>query len=488
MTDLQLGPGAMTVLAVYLLSLLLVGMWGRLKRVDDSMSDHYLGGRDLGFAVLLLTLFATQYSGNTLFGFTGQAYRIGYAWLASVHAVMFIVVGYLAFAPKLYSLSRREGFITPADYVRYRFPSRTLRLLVTLCMLFALANYTLAQLKVMGHAVEGLSGGRLSALEGIVALAAVMVVYETLGGMRSVAWTDAIQGILLFLGFALIFVLVENRMGGLGAATRELRIIAPEKIAVPDLRTCVGWLSFVILIGVGGSIYPQAIQRIFAARLAKTLRHSLSVMAVLPLVSVLAVFALGIIAIVQFPGLGKAESDQVLALILRDVMSTGALGYWVVVMVLAAIVAALMSTADSALLTISSMVSHDIYGVYLRPKAGQGELTRVGKYSSWAMIALMVWVSTLENLTLVDLLVLKFEVLVQVAPAFYLGLNWPQLRTSSVLSGLIVGLTVSLTFWALGASPLGVHPGVFGLLANVSTIIAVHWFGNGFMQKRARAA
>jgi SSS family solute:Na+ symporter/sodium/pantothenate symporter len=391
-----------------------------------------------------------------------------------MHALIFIVVGYLVFAPRLYQASRREGFITPADYVQFRFPSHALRLLVTLCMLFALANYTLAQLKVMGIAVEGLSGGRLSALEGVVILAAVMVVYETLGGMRSVAWTDAIQGVLLFLGFALIWLLAENRLGGLAAATREIQVLAPHKTAVPGLEACLAWLSFVILVGIGASVYPQAIQRIYAARSSRTLRRSLSVMAVLPLFTAMTVIALGIIAIAHYPGLSDSESDQVLALILRDVMATGAFGYWVVVMVLAAIVAALMSTTDSALLSISSMISRDIYGAYIRRQAGEAELTRIGKYASWLVIAAMVWVSTLEDLTLLGLLVLKFEILIQVAPAFYLGTTCPQLRASAILGGLLAGLAVSLTLWALDAVPYGIHPGVIGLFVNLAIVAVIH--------------
>jgi len=75
MSELPLGPGALLFLGLYVLSLIAVGAWGRLRRQENSLSDHYLGGRDIGLGVLVLTLFATQYSGKSLFGFTGQAYR-----------------------------------------------------------------------------------------------------------------------------------------------------------------------------------------------------------------------------------------------------------------------------------------------------------------------------------------------------------------------------------------------------------------------------
>ncbi len=398
---------------------------------------------------------------------------MGYPWLMSVHAMTAIIVCYLIFAPRLFRMSRAHGYITPGDFVMQRFRSRGLRLLVTVCMIFALANYTLAQLKVMGHAAVGLSGGRITALQGVMALAIIMVVYETLGGMRGVVWTDAIQGLLLLFGFGALMVLVWQHLGGLGVATEALVEMAPDKLVVPDLRTCATWLSFVLLVGIGGSVYPQAIQRIYAARSERTLQRSLAVMSLLPLLTTLVVFSLGITAIVHYPGLDKSGSDQVLALILKDVMVTGPLGYWTVVLLLAAVLAALMSTADSALLAISSMVSRDIYGGLINPEASEAAQTRLGKVTSWVVISAMVWVSTQEDLTLVRLLVIKFEVLIQVAPAFFLGVRWARLGGRAVFAGLVVGLCVSLGLWALGAKPAGFHPGIVGLVANVLTIVIV---------------
>jgi SSS family solute:Na+ symporter len=471
MSDLPLGPGAMIILGLYALSLIGVGLWGRLRRVEESLEDHYLAGRGLGLSVLLLTLFATQYSGNTLFGFTGKAYRIGFSWLMSVHAMMTMVVGYLVFAPRLQRLARQWNLITPGDYLLRRFKSHPLRILATLCMIYALANYTLAQLKVMGHAVAGLSGGRIDPLWGVVVLAVIMVLYETLGGMRSVAWTDAVQGLLLFFGFGLLLYLAWTSLGGLPSATPKIVEQAPVKVAVPTKSMCVYWLSMVVLVGIGGSVYPQAIQRIYAAKSGRTLRRSLAFMSVMPLVTTGAVLILGLIAIPLYPGLDATGSDQVLALILRDVMTTGAFGYWTVVVLLAAVVAALMSTADSALLSISSMVVRDLYGPYVRKDASEAHLTGVGKIVSWVVIALLVWVASLEKLTLVRLLEIKFEVLIQVAPALYLGTTWKKLDGRAVLSGMVVGLTIALGLWALEIKPLGFHPGVAGLAAN--TLVTV---------------
>jgi SSS family solute:Na+ symporter/sodium/pantothenate symporter len=95
-----LGPTGTTFLLLYLASLLLVGWAGRRARKEDSLADFYLGGRGLGTFVLFLTLYATQYSGNTLVGYAGVSYRTGFKFIVSVVFMMSIVGGYLLFAPR----------------------------------------------------------------------------------------------------------------------------------------------------------------------------------------------------------------------------------------------------------------------------------------------------------------------------------------------------------------------------------------------------
>ena len=120
-----------------------------------------------------------------------------------------------------------------------------------------LVNYVLAQLKVMGHVVQGLSGGQVDGVWGVVLLAVIMLVYSTLGGLRSVAWTDAIQGAMMLTGFILIAVIVHRDLGGWLTAFSELREAAPGKLQPPSGRGAVTWFSTVILIGVGPRFTPR---------------------------------------------------------------------------------------------------------------------------------------------------------------------------------------------------------------------------------------
>ena len=205
-----LGPGGITFLGIYILSLILIGWYGKKARTENSLSDFYLAGRGMGFLVLFLTLYATQYSGNTLVGFAGRAYREGFHAIVLVTLLSSAVGAFIVYAPRLYRLSQKYNFITPADYIHHRFKNNPLTILVASLCLMALANYVLTNLKAIGYIVVAVTGGAIPFAYGVIALSLVMVIYETLGGMRSVAWTDALQGSILLIGVFTIFVTIQN--------------------------------------------------------------------------------------------------------------------------------------------------------------------------------------------------------------------------------------------------------------------------------------
>ena len=208
-----LSTGGTVFLLLYLLSMIGIGLIGRFYRKENSLTDFYLAGRGMGFFVLFLTLYATQYSGNTLIGFAGRAYRNGYTALVTVTFMCSVIGAYFIFAPRLFRLSRKHKFITIGDFIQHRYQSTSLTICITILSIIALGNYIVTNLKAIGIIVEASTGGAISFVNGIILLSLIMVIYETLGGMRSVAWTDMIQGILLLLVVVFIFVLVQVYYG-----------------------------------------------------------------------------------------------------------------------------------------------------------------------------------------------------------------------------------------------------------------------------------
>jgi len=479
---LPFDTGAWIFISIYLGSLILIGWFGYRARRENTLSDFYLAGSSFGFVVLFLTLYATQYSGNTLFGYTGKTYRIGYAWVMSVHFMTAIIVCYLIFAPKLYQLSRQHGFVTPTDFLQHRYDCRWLNLIASLIMIVVLANFLLAQLMAMGRAMQGLTAADpvQSYIYGVILLTAIMVIYGTLGGIRAVAWTDAIQGAVLMLGFFILLYVLQQKYGSLSEVTQLIQTTTDSDIRrkseFPDANRLREWLSYILLVGFSAALYPQAIQRIYAAKSARVLRHSLAVMAFIPLITTLIAFIAGIYAIAYFPGLDGAASDQILTVMLADVQLHSVFGYWLVVVLFAAALSAMMSTADSALLSISSMLSKDIYGVFIDQQAGQAVLTKVGKLCSWGLVVFLVWVAIYlrDKASLIQLLDRKFDLMIQLVPAFMLGIHWRRLAAIPVLIGIIAGCIVALVLayggfeFVQGGKVFGFHPGLYGLIVNLA--------------------
>jgi SSS family solute:Na+ symporter/sodium/pantothenate symporter len=473
-------PAELAFIGVYLVSLVLIGWLGLRARKDRSMADFYLAGKGVGFVVLVLTLYATQYSGNTMFGYSGKAYRIGYAWIMCLHFMTAVIVFYLPLAPRLHFLSRKMGFITPGDYLLYRFGSRWICLAATLVMIVAVANYLLAQMMAMGRALQGLMPQVEGAyVYGVITLALIIVVYETLGGFRAVVWTDVIQGSILLVGLLILLVLACLTLGSPAAATAKIVADTPgglAKVVPPDWARCREWVSYIVVVGVGAALYPQAIQRIYAAKSAAVLRKSLAAMAFLPMTTCLIAVLVGVIGLAYEPGLEAAESDKILTVICRHIQQQSLLGRWFVVILFGAILAAIMSTADSVLLSISSMLSKDLYGQFLRPSATEAELSRVGKIASWIVIGVAVLLAVVcRDVTLMQVLDRKFDLLVQLAPAFFLGLHWKRLRAGPASLGLVAGVSVAVVLAATGFGKIGgVHAGIFGLAVN----LAIALFGS----------
>ncbi|MFT5351485.1 MAG: SSS family solute:Na+ symporter [Planctomycetota bacterium] len=482
---LPFGIGAWIFIALYISSLLVVGVFAYRARQEDTLKDFYLAGSGFGFTVLLLTLYATQYSGNSLFGFTGMTYRIGYSWIMSVHFMIAIVIFYQLIAVRLFRLARDRGYITPVDFLHDRFQSKAISFIAAIVMILALSNFLLAQLMAMGRAMQGLAGphGDQAYQYGVIILALIMVIYGTLGGIRAIAWTDMMQGAVLMVGFLLLIIMLYIKFGPLSQATELIMAsddpLMVKKMMPPDAAQLREWLSYILIVGMGGALYPHAIQRIYAARSEKVLRKSLAVMAFLPFFTTLIAVITGIYAIAYVSGLEGAASDQVLGRLLRRVQEDSVFGYSLVVLLFAAVLSAIMSTADSALLSISSMLSKDIYGKFINAAASDAQMTRLGKICSWSLIVILIGfaISLREESSLVKLLDRKFDVLVQLVPAFMLGIRWSKMQTLPTLIGLISGLVLALSLAFLpfefvqSGKVWGFHPGLYGLLLNL--LIAV---------------
>ncbi|QGK70551.1 sodium:solute symporter family protein [Allosaccharopolyspora coralli] len=465
------GASGIMVLVAYAVMMLVIGYFAGRKQpnVRQSVRSYYLAGQGLGFVALFFTLYATQYSGNSVVGYAPEAYRSGFVWWQSVPFMTAAIAAYLLFAPRLYVIAKRESFVTPTDWVRYRFRSTPVNLLVAALMLWGLSNYLLEQLVAMGQGISGLTGDTVPYQIGVVAFVLVMLVYSWMGGMRAVALTDVMQGIALLVGVVVLLAGALYLAGGdLGDVTRYLIANEPDKVQVPVTTDSVDWLSMIIMIGLGAAVYPHAIQRIYAARDERTLKRSLAIMAWMPLVTTGVVFLVGIIGLRLFPGLSTDASEQLVGVIANEVAGINLFFYATMILLFGGVIAAIVSTADSALLSFSSIVSRDLYARHISPRASEARQVLVGKIAGVVAIAILLVVAWNPPATLYNIFVLKFELIVQLAPVFMLGLYWNRLSAAPVFWGMLAGALVAGGMTVAGVDDLyGVPGGLVGLALNV---------------------
>ena len=196
----------------------------------------------------------------------------------------------------------------------------------------------------------------------------------------------------------------------------------------------------------------------------------------MPLITVLFMIVVGLTALALVPGLDRQASEGATLIVLQDLAGRGAIGTGMMVLFLSATIAAIMSTVDSALLSMSSIITKDFY-TRLSPGKTQAELTKVGKIISWGIMAIAVYFAIVLPQTIWRLLEIKLELLIQISPAIFIGLYNNKVRGKSVFYGMLVGTVFSLIVmiankqgFSIPAKPFGVHAGVWGLIINCAVI------------------
>jgi Na+/proline symporter len=466
------GELGVVALVLYVLGVIAVAELARRARQDRTPADHFLAGRGLGVSVLFLTLYATAYSGNSLLGYPGEAYRRGFSWIMSTGFMMSIIVVFHVLVPKLRPLSLRRRFLTPGDWIRHRFArephGRAVLVACAALMTLALANFLLAQLTAMGHVTSRVTDGAVPFWAGVTGLALLILVYETLGGMRAVAWTDTVQGLLMLFGLAALLHWLLGDSGGLAAITRSVTELRPAAVAVPSRAEQANWASTVVLLGLASVVYPQAIQRIYAARSGRALTRAMALMTFMPLVTTTVVFLIGVAAIPRLEVLGGVEADTVMPRLLEQWASAGSLQAVLAITVFVGALAAIMSTADSVLLSLSSIVAIDLLDRSPHDEA----TTRLGKRIAGAVMVVAVLLALSPRITLWRLIELKMELLIQCVPAFLLALHWSRLRAGPTLAGIAIGTLLAGGAALAGVKRIeGVHVGLIGLAVNMAVAV-----------------
>jgi SSS family solute:Na+ symporter len=456
----------------YLLALVAIALVFR-RASSRSREEFFLAGRRVPGALLLFTMAATNFSAFTVFGLSGAGYRTGYAfWPVMGFGTGLMALSFVAIGFRVNTLARERGWVTPADFVADRYGSRGLAALFSAVMIVFTMPYLATQAVAGGRALESLAGVPYPVGAALVAGTSVIVV--ALGGLRSDAWTDVVQGLMMVLFTFVAFLLVARANGGFVAANARAFAAEPALFSRPgaDGSLVPGvWIGYLVLWLAADPLFPQLFQRFMAARDRRSLAATATLYPVVTTVLFFLTISLGVMGRVSLPGLSPAQADNVFTLLL-DRHVGGALA----ALLVTAGMAALMSTLDSQLLTLSSMIGLD-FTRRRRPGVLAEKLVLVVIGAAGYLIALRPPKTILDLLTSAS-----FTGLAALAPVAIAGLYWKRAGRRAAVASIVAGEALAVA----SALKLVRFPGVLPVLPVLGVAVAVLVAGS-LLERRAGA-
>lgn len=443
-------------------------------RRTSTLSDYILGGRRLNSFVTALSAEASDMSGWLLLGLPGYAYAAGCEsiWLAG-GLLIGTYLNWRLVAPRLrdYSVMAGDSF-TISEYLEARFHdrSRMLRLISGIFILVFFMIYTTSGLVAGGKLFSTVFG--LPYESAVVLGASTIVAYTFLGGFLAVCWTDCIQGILMLVALVALPLMVVHEQGGWGQGFETLRGINPDLLN-PFTSADGGALSAISIIslmgwGLGYFGQPHILTRFMAIRSSGEVpRARVIAMGWVTAGLVGSVLVgLGGIGTLATP-LAGADTEKVFILLVRALLHPIPAG-----ICLAAILAAIMSTADSQLLVSSSVLAEDFYKDLFRKDASAKELMWAGRL---AVVFIALWAGALSMnpaSMVLDLVAYAWAGFgAAFGPTLLMSLLWKRMTRNGALAGIITGGLTVIVWKQLEGGLFDLYeivPGfVFSLLAVV---------------------
>jgi len=330
--------------------------WRAMRENRGTVEDYYLGGRNIGGMIAGLSYAATTYSAFMLVVLTGLTYRGGIGALG-FELIYFAGLSLLVvFAPRFWLAARRWNFVSPAEMLGARYGSPWVARLAALVALVFLMPYCTTQMAGVGLLLSGVTGGEITLFQAIATGAVLAAVWTLFAGLRSVAWTDAVQAVVMLVSALLAIGFAVAAIGGWGAFAQVTMETQAERLSVPgpglwSLNTFVAlslpWFFFAIS-------NPQVSQRLFILRDVVAMKRMIFWVLGFGLVFTVIAVTWGFAALQLAPGLENTATATPALLV------SGAIPAPVAVLLILGILAAAVSTLDSIALTLGAMVARDL--------------------------------------------------------------------------------------------------------------------------------
>lgn len=459
-------------LVLYYVVVLGIGYWAMRGGSTESLEGYLLGGRKVGPMATALTLQSTSMSGYMFLGAGALGFSQGYwaLWYAAGD-IGGGVLNLSVIGRRMRKMSQMFGALTSIEYLEKRYPSPAVRLIAGTLTVFLLGFYVLAQFIAGGKGMALVTG--IPYPLALAIAVGIILIYTFMGGYLAVAYTDLFQSFIMLIGVMWILLAALAELGGLTAANNAIANVDPTLLSVwgKDLGFQGQWgivAGAILVFSVGYLGWPHVVTRHMAMSRPATARRAGLWATVWNLFFVPTPYLVGILAILILPGLDDPE--MAIFEVAGQLLPAAVTG-----LVMAAIMAAIMSTADSLLLQTGSIASRDLYERFINPDASEKQMVWVSRALVVAIAAVGYVVALVEPPTVFSIVIFATSVLGSAfLPAFFCAVWWRKANTAGALASMVVGAAVAFTWEFSGlVGTTQLHPMLMGVVSSSITMVAV---------------
>ncbi len=463
---------------VYLVFMLAIG--SHFYKRNESLSDYLIGDRKLNKWVAAMSAQASDMSGWLLLGLPGYAYLQGMeaGWIAIGLAIgTYLNWRFVALRLRRYTQLAGNSITLP-DYFTNRFndPRRLLRIISAAFIILFFLIYTASGFVAGAKLFESVFG--LPYQSALMIGAVVIISYTVLGGFMAVSWTDFFQGIIMFFAIIAVPLMVIHASGGFVESSTALQQIEGgfldlftngegEKLGAIAIVSLLAW-------GMGYFGQPHILARFMAIREPGEIKPARRIAMTWVVVSLACSVLVGLLGRIYLPEVLEATEAETIFMVLVDKLSHPLVGG----IILAAVLAAIMSTADSQLLVASSALTEDLYRVIIRPQARDRELVWVSRGTVIGVAAIACLMALNPESSVLDLVSYAWAGFgAAFGPLVLISLYWKRMTYNGAVAGIVGGGLTVLVWKHFSGGIFDLYEMVPGFVVSVLFIVVISLLG-----------
>ncbi len=463
---------SLVVMLAYLVIALYIGMLAGKGR-DASLEEYVTGKRKFGIVVVLFLTAGTWFSSFLFLGGPGWAYSKGGALMFITAYVMPPFILWYWIGPKVSRIGAKLKLLTQGDFLKERYKSRALPVIVGFISMIAFIQYICVQLKGTAYLFNVFTAGNIPMWLGALIAYGIVVIYVTSSGVRGAAWSDVLQGIIMIvvawgIGMYLVYHLYDGPVNMFNAISKA----KPGHLLIGKEGSHMGGATFsslIILSSIGGMMWPHLFMKAYVTD-GRTIKKSILLFPIIA-IFIIPVFFIGFAGILKVTPDVLGAGDRILPYLIYNVVKVSP---FIIGIVGAGALAASMSSADAITHGAGTVFVQDIMH-NIKMDIPEKRLLLYMRIAI-CVVGAIAYLLTFLSQTLVGLLIGGYGFIVQIAPLIYGGLFWGRATKEGAISGFVAGTAINIFFvFSHLPTPFGINSGLLGLMVNIVFFVVVSY-------------